>query len=124
MLLLSRYQKGINMSDPKDTAAHVRSLTTPTPTPTPTVVKSPPPTVAAPTVTPPPPEVKPQATQIAAINATVDSKGGRNSINMRAPGNAIFNSPDGQLVLTDLRLAVFDQFLVGQVYSIVISTTP
>ena len=69
-------------------------------------------------------EPEPLGTQILSINATVFSKGGRNSVNFRAPGNAIFNSPDGALVLTDLRQAVFDQFTVGQVYALVISTTP
>ena len=70
------------------------------------------------------PIITPTATQILSINATVFSKGGRNSVSFRAPGQAIFNSPDGALVLTDLRQAVFDQFTIGLVYNIVINTTP
>ena len=71
-----------------------------------------------------PPVITPTATQIFSINATVFSKGGRNSVSFRAPGAAVFSNPDAAFVITDLRQAAFDQFIVGQVYSIVVSTTP
>ena len=102
MLLLSRYT---HMEEKKDPLSNVKALVSPAPTAE-------------------EPVIEPKGAQILSINGTVFSRGGRNSVSFRAPGNAIFNSPDGALVLTDLRQAAFDQFLVGQVYAIVISTTP
>jgi hypothetical protein len=103
------------MPDPKDTAAHVKSLASATPTPAPK-----PPTVAEPA---PPPVVTPLV-GILDVQGTVYSKGGNNSVSFRAPNPTIFSSPDAAIVITNLQQAIFDQVLMGRAYKIEISLIP
>ena len=70
-----------------------------------------------------PVDAQPKATQLLSVSGTVFSVG-RGSVSFRAPDPAVFETPDAAIVITGLTTNMLRQFTVGQVYTIVVSTTP